>query len=71
MLDDMSKSRTSKSPHMLITDELSVLDAYQQRMWEIEMERKADAKWENKPSNTVWDESIAIFDAAKRQILGY
>lgn len=48
-----------------------ILDAYHQRMDEVEEERRVDAGYNDSdrmPSN-VWEESIGILISAKRQLL--
>lgn len=43
--------------------------AYQQRMTEVEEERRADEGFHDRMPNHVWEESIGILIAAKRQLL--
>ncbi len=49
------------------------MDAYQQRMWEIELERISEGSYGTieRPVDNRWDQSIRIVKAAKRQLLGH
>ena len=47
-----------------------IADAHQQRIWEIELERMSEGVTTSEP-NDVWNESIRILNAAKKQLLGY
>ena len=49
-----------------------ILDAYRQRMWEIDLERMSDGNYSvgDNMVNNRWDESINILTAARRQLLG-
>lgn len=56
--------------YILIT--LRIIEAYQQRMWEVELERTADTGYAaTRGPNNVWDESVAILRAAKKKLVGY
>jgi hypothetical protein len=48
----------------------SILNAYQQQIYEIDVERMAEGGGVPRP-NSVWNESIQILNAAKKQLLGY
>ncbi|KAM3068443.1 hypothetical protein ACMFMG_009582 [Clarireedia jacksonii] len=49
-----------------------IIEAYQKRMWEVEIERRADVRYTTAPgTNNVWDESVAILRAAKKKLVGY
>jgi hypothetical protein len=57
------------SPH---TNSRRIIEAYQKRMWEVEIERRADVGYTTAPgTNNVWDESVAILRAAKKKLVGY
>ncbi|KAL2065838.1 hypothetical protein VTL71DRAFT_3508 [Oculimacula yallundae] len=47
-----------------------ILDAYHQRMTEVEDERRADENFQDRMPSNVWEDSIGILVAAKRQLLG-
>ncbi|KAK0111090.1 hypothetical protein ONS95_001468 [Cadophora gregata] len=47
-----------------------IMDAYQQRMAEVEEERRVDEGFNERMPAHVWEESISILIAAKRQLLG-
>ncbi|PVH72758.1 hypothetical protein DL98DRAFT_595700 [Cadophora sp. DSE1049] len=49
---------------------VSIMEAYQQRMAEVEGERRADEGYHDRMPAHVWEESISILIAAKRQLLG-
>ncbi|PQE18981.1 hypothetical protein CJF32_00010061 [Rutstroemia sp. NJR-2017a WRK4] len=52
--------------------EAEIIEAYQKRMWEVEIERRADVGYTTAPgTNNVWDESVAILRAAKKKLVGY
>ncbi|KAF7896969.1 uncharacterized protein EAF01_009372 [Botrytis porri] len=52
--------------------EREILEAYQKRMWEVELERVADTNYAEAPGpDNVWDQSIAVLRAAKKQLVGY
>ncbi|CAD6446136.1 ed50dfad-0c2c-4da0-b560-a896beed96fb [Sclerotinia trifoliorum] len=52
--------------------EKEILEAYQQRMWEVELERVADTDYKEAPGpDNVWDQSVAILRAAKKKLVGY
>jgi hypothetical protein len=49
-----------------------ITDAYQQRAWEIDLERTADGVMTRLGATpSIYDESIKILNTAKRQLLGY
>ncbi|KAL5330630.1 hypothetical protein ACEPPN_000149 [Leptodophora sp. 'Broadleaf-Isolate-01'] len=67
-------SNVVEDPHFVLgiirgagRDEIMV--AYQQRMTEVEEERRADEGFHDRMPNHVWEESIGILIAAKRQLL--
>jgi hypothetical protein len=45
-----------------------ILGAYQQQIYEIDLERMSEGAG---ASTSVWNESIQILNAAKRQLLGH
>jgi hypothetical protein len=47
----------------------SILTAYQQRIYEIDLERMAEGGGVVR-RDSVWNESIQILNAAKKQLLG-
>ncbi|THV53472.1 hypothetical protein BGAL_0049g00060 [Botrytis galanthina] len=52
--------------------EREILEAYQKRMWEVELERVADTEYTEAPGpDNVWDQSVAILRAAKKKLVGY
>ncbi|KAI9640334.1 hypothetical protein NHQ30_011076 [Ciborinia camelliae] len=52
--------------------EKEILEAYQKRMWEVELERVADTNYTEAPGpDNVWDQSVAILRAAKKKLVGY
>ncbi|KAE9372452.1 hypothetical protein N431DRAFT_339677 [Stipitochalara longipes BDJ] len=50
-------------------NDAEILTAYQKQMYEIDLERRAEGYGTIKP-NSVWNDSIEILKAAKRQLLG-
>jgi hypothetical protein len=61
----------AKNPISELTINCSIVDAYQQRIYEIELERMSDGYYAKGATGTVFDESIEILSAAKKQLLGY
>jgi hypothetical protein len=47
-----------------------ISSAYRQRIWEIELERMSEGATASDP-NDIWNESIRILNAAKKQLLEY
>lgn len=59
-------------PNSLANSSISrIVAAYHEAMREIERDRRIDEGWDSMAPNNVWDESMAILGAAKRQLLGY
>ncbi|KAG4441888.1 hypothetical protein IFR05_002629 [Cadophora sp. M221] len=63
-----------EDPHFVLgitrgAGRIEIMDAYQQRMTEVEEERRADEGLHDRMPNHVWEESIGILIAAKRQLL--
>ena len=48
-----------------------ITDAYQQQVWEIDLERMADVSTGPGASPSIFEKSVKILNAAKRQLLGY
>ncbi|KAH7333155.1 hypothetical protein BKA65DRAFT_479721 [Rhexocercosporidium sp. MPI-PUGE-AT-0058] len=67
-------SNVVKDPHFVLgttrgAGRAEIMDAYQQRMTEVEEERRADEGFQDRMPSHVWEESIGILIAAKRQLL--
>ncbi|KAF4624505.1 hypothetical protein G7Y89_g13665 [Cudoniella acicularis] len=51
--------------------EAEIVDAYNQKMWEIEIEKISDGSFTDPATQLAWDDSVRILKAAKRKLVGY